>query len=716
MKLGPLVGSELDGYAIISLLGRGGMGVVYEAVDDLGRPVALKVMLPELIRNEEFTERFIRESQASIDHPNIIPIYEASRDGDALYIAMKLVQGPDLKSLIQKEGRLLPARTARICSQAAAALDAAHEGGLVHRDVKPQNILVEEVGADGGGEHVYLTDFGLVKRVASQSSFTDSTYLIGSVQYMAPEQIEGKEVDGRSDVYALGCVLYECLTGSVPFEKETEVAVLFAHLNEEPPSVIQKVPVLGESVDRVIAKAMAKSPDDRYLTAGEFASALSKELGVSSGRARSIWAPGVMGTSGKRKRPGGTKRHAPAPTSARPLSWRSWVAAAAAAALFVGAWVAPDGDPNKDALYPAGRDFSTESQLPHPDLMQGRVSRRTAPRHGRREGSIERGRNPAHRDGIATWITAAASASRGATGANTAAVTQTQGLPAPEGLSDVPQAVGHQGWLSVTRDSQTGGCCPDIWVMQPDRKRLTNITNHSSWDVTSAISPNGKTLVFFSQRYWRYDLYAMKLGARSAYRLTPDYAYDLNPSWAPRGSEVVYEAHPERSWNPYTDQWQLGPGLVRIVDDEGKKVRTLGRGVSPSWSPRGQRIAFVRDGDIYTMKPDGSGVARLTHTAAAEADPEWSPNGRQIVFAAGTPGDLFVIDADGSNQRRLTDTPTSADASPDWSPAGELIAWISHDTISDRRDVWIMKRDGTSRRNVTNDAINDYALDWAGRR
>src|SRR5262245_6245238 len=262
------------------------MGVVYLAEDlRLGRKVALKLLTPALAEDEGFRERFLRESRlaASLDHQSIVPIYDAGEVDGVLYIAMRYVEGSDLGALLRHEGRLEPARSLAIVSQVASALDAAHARGLVHRDVKPGNILiVEEPGADEG-DHVYLSDFGLTKATGSGTRLTTTGELVGTVDYVAPEQIEGTGVDGRADVYALGCVFYECLTGERPFPRETDLAVLWAHMQSEAPKATAGRPDLPAAVDPVIAKALAKNADDRYATGRELVVAARSALGVSSG-------------------------------------------------------------------------------------------------------------------------------------------------------------------------------------------------------------------------------------------------------------------------------------------------------------------------------------------------------------------------------------------------------------------------------------------------
>jgi len=254
------IGSELLGYRIETLLGRGGMSVVYRAEDTrLKRKVALKLLAPEMAEDERFRERFLRESEraASLDHPNIVPIYEAGEVDGQLYIAMRYVAGGDFKAFLREEGRLEPKRALSLLAQVADALDAAHEAGLVHRDVKPGNVLLDS------REHCYLSDFGLTKQVSSESGFTATGQITGTIEYVAPEVIEGKKIDARADLYSLGCMLFECLAGEPPFHRDSELAVLWAHVNEPPPKLSERRPELGEELDAVLAKALAKSPEKR---------------------------------------------------------------------------------------------------------------------------------------------------------------------------------------------------------------------------------------------------------------------------------------------------------------------------------------------------------------------------------------------------------------------------------------------------------------------
>jgi predicted Ser/Thr protein kinase len=291
----PRIGTGLLGYRIEALIGRGGMGVVYRAHDPrLKRKLALKLIGPDVAEDERFRARFLRESElaAALEHPNVVPIYDAGEADGQLYIAMRYIEGHDLRALLREEGRLEPARALAVCAQVADALDAAHERGLVHRDVKPSNVLLDASG------HAYLADFGLSRRLAEHGApFADGRSL-GTPAYVAPEQIEGGPVDGRADVYSLGCLLYECLTGEPPFALDSRLAVVFAHLEAEPPKASERNVGLPSRLDAVIAKGMAKDRDDRYERASELASAASEALGLVGAarwsRTRYGLAPGVL--------------------------------------------------------------------------------------------------------------------------------------------------------------------------------------------------------------------------------------------------------------------------------------------------------------------------------------------------------------------------------------------------------------------------------------
>ena len=347
-----LEGAHIAGCRIESVAGRGGMGIVYRATQlSLGRPVALKLIAPEHAADAGFRERFQRESRmaAAIDHPNVIPVYEAGEEDGRLYLVMRWVAGTDLHRLLRAEGRLEPARAAALVNQVAGALDAAHAAGLVHRDVKPANVLLS-------GDHAYLADFGLT-RFAGADTLTTDGHFLGTVDYMAPEQFHPGPNDARADVYALGCVLFAALTGRPPFIRETVPATMLAHLHDPPPRA-SDTPGVPRDFDRVLARALAKAPEDRFPSAGDFGRAV---LAAAEGRsvteeersvARGAAAPTIRRDgrlwTGPQEPPVVEAAPDPAPvhtyrSRGRPR-WLLLGAASLLAAGAIGVAVVPDGD------------------------------------------------------------------------------------------------------------------------------------------------------------------------------------------------------------------------------------------------------------------------------------------------------------------------------------------------------------------------------------
>jgi serine/threonine-protein kinase len=277
-QVSPLnVGAQFAGCRVEAVIGRGGMGVVYRGTElSLERPVAIKLIAADRATDDAARRRFEREARlmAAIDHPNVIPVYAAGEQDGDLYLIMRYVDGTDLQRRLREGGPLAPAEAARVTDQVARALDAAHSRGLVHRDVKPANVLL-------AGDHVYLTDFGITRLVDEHTRATDTGEWVGTVDFMAPEHLRGDATDARADVYSLGCVLYACLTGVAPFRRATLAATITAHLRERPPAPSLARPDLPRGFDHVVGRALAKNPAHRYASAGELGEAA---LDAAAGR------------------------------------------------------------------------------------------------------------------------------------------------------------------------------------------------------------------------------------------------------------------------------------------------------------------------------------------------------------------------------------------------------------------------------------------------
>lgn len=366
-------GDEFAGYRIESRLGRGGMGILFLAVEPgLERRVALKLIAPEAAADDVFARRFAEESRiaASIEHPNVVPIYAAGEEGGVPWIAMRYVPGSDLGRRIAREGRLDPEGAVALIAQVGNGLDAIHAAGLVHRDVKPANVLLS---GDSGSEHAYITDFGVARNVATQSGLTQTGRFVGTLDYVAPEQISGEPIDARVDVYALGCLLFKLLTGEVPFPREGEAARLYAHLNDPPPAPSLYVPSISMALDDVVARAMSKSPGDRYPSAGDLGRAAQAAL---SGTTVSVPERTVAtGAAATREREAPTQRladEAKPPGSRRPLLVGGLLALLAAAVVLA-LVISSGGDGDASGIDGAVGDTvagtTTEKPKPKPQTL-----------------------------------------------------------------------------------------------------------------------------------------------------------------------------------------------------------------------------------------------------------------------------------------------------------------------------------------------------------
>src|SRR5215213_182342 len=335
--------STFAGCRIEAVAGRGGMGVVYRATQlGLDRAVALKLVAPERAADANFRARFEREARvaAAIEHPNVIPVYGAGEEDGRLYLLMRWVPGTDLQALIRRSGRLGHVHAATIVAQVAAGLDAAHAVGLVHRDVKPANVLL---GGEDGSGHVYLSDFGLTLDPSADTRVTDSGEWFGTVDFMAPEQFEGDAPDARTDVYALGCVLYAALTGEPPYHRASVPATILAHLHDPPPHPSAKARV-PQAFDAVVARALAKRPHHRYRSAGELAKAALAAASEprptrpngsepTGGRSETV----ALADTAHRRVTARLSRASRRPSSAVPLGLGSMLAAGLAIAALAGA-------------------------------------------------------------------------------------------------------------------------------------------------------------------------------------------------------------------------------------------------------------------------------------------------------------------------------------------------------------------------------------------
>ena len=716
------VGRRFGDYVLEKLVGRGGMGVVFQARHAVtGQLVAVKLMAPDLADNPSFRERFILEAEAgpSLDHPNIVTVFESGSAEGELFIAMELIEGTDLKGLIQQEGRLDPQRALSILRQAASALDAAHESGIVHRDVKPQNILVVPRESPQGRDRVYLTDFGLVRPVASESSASRTGQVFGSVAYMAPELIEEIPVDGRADVYALGCVLFESLTGKVPFDRNNEISAVWAHIHEDPPLLTDTCPGLPGGLNDVVLKAMAKHPDDRYLTAGEFVAELELGLGRKLSHLKYAHVRPLVARIPRRK----TEREVWAPNffpelsrvraaSRERLDWRKAGAWVAAALLLSTVQVGRDGglptaiadvaeaagstgqkivqsafggpDPSDDGSRqpPSRQRDRATNKTQAADLKQGPA--RSTP------GAVPGGLGSKSRTVVPLPATAAAGGGAGEliafhrfTGCmhyskcaeiytvredGTGLVNLTPGPLYGAGPRWSPdgEKILFTGWDRNTQSSNLW--VTDVWVMNADGTGLTNLTQtlHVS-EAAGSWSPDGERIAFV-KRSGDVGVWAMDADGANQRQLTSNRSGDLLPDWSPDGRKIVFQ---RRVGCPAVGDCSDGSDPeIWAVDVGNGNVSRLGSGAAPQWSPDGRKIVFDRDSgtasgsDIYVIDADGSNPARLIASQRYEVSPSWRPDGRALIFQY--EGVLSTLSLRSGVIRQITDVRT-CDA-PSWQP------------------------------------------------
>jgi hypothetical protein len=649
MPAEPAIGDLLGDYRIESVLGRGGMGVVYVAADlRLGRRVALKVLAPSLSEDIKLVQRFVRESRmaAAIEHPNIIPIYDAGESNENFYIAMRVVDGADLGKVLRSEGPLDPSRALSLLRQVGSALDAAHARGLVHRDVKPANMLVSADTAEGA-EHVYLTDFGLTKPTAGASGLTEVGQFVGTIAYVAPEQVRGDAVDARADVYSLGCVLFECLTGRPPFTGPTDVAVIMAHLNDDRPLVTAARPELGSGIDAVIAKALAKDPDERFATCLELIGAAATAL-LPMDRPTGVDAGRSTGTGADRRRGRGRGR-------------RASVAPSAATEPVVSVLTAPLPAEPRDAA-------------------------------GLGQASPRRRRRRLLAGGIAAVVIVGGTiAAVLALGGGTQEVQSTlpklmvmtvDGSDAHVVAGAVPN--GGPTWNADSGSLAFAGRTKNgIFTVGLDGTNLTRVSPKSETGEhrNPAWSPDGRFIAYQVEIDQLFSVWVVPAGGGDAVMVSPKDLRAVNPTWSPDGKEIAFEV--DRG-NLLTELWIAewdGVTPSHVAPIGGSDHPLVGQ--APAWQPtRGSTaIAFERQSQIFLGDVSGSDPCPLTPPSTTTLSPSWTVDGRRVVFAKDVDGVAELTQVDGTCDGSHVESPLVAGRvtvgdSVAFSPDGRLVAFV----------------------------------------
>ncbi|MGH8970390.1 MAG: protein kinase domain-containing protein [Actinomycetes bacterium] len=694
------VGDQIAHYRVEAYIARGGMAVIYRARDlSLGRPVALKLIAPELAHDDTFRQRFTRESElaASIDHPHIIPIYQAGEVDGKLYIAMRFVDGEDLGSRLEA-GALAPEVAMPIFTQVGGALDAAHAHGLVHRDVKPGNILISR-NLDKS-DHVYLTDFGLTKRSVSATRYTSAGQFLGTIQYVPPEQIANKPLDARSDVYSLACVMYEAFSGRPPFVREDDAAMLFAHLAEMPAPISMIRQDLPDGVDEALAKALAKEPDARTQTCRELIAQLHSAF-RSTAEDRVITVP-----------PGAMAPPAavvpPAPADATPA-----LPSEAPARPVPSARPAPPDEartpaPDARAVPPATPAAATPSPVTPPPVTPSPVTPPPVTPPPERTGDGDTSPTPRSRrfSPIAVALSAAAvvglaavaalSLSSDPPGAPTAATdtnavtTTPPDTTSPPPVAELPVAAVPLPAESLVVPRSVNDNPLDLYVVDADGKAAPQrLTTSPKVDHATVLSPDRRTIAYLAS-----------VGATA----TSEARTVVRVMGADGKGNRRFFKSPENcvnvdhlSWNPsdvdellFICERASGRHALLAVDTEGTVLRTLPipremrRIDDPTYSPDGKTIAYWAApsegeprGALFTIAASGSEPPRQLTEGVDDADPAWSAAGDRLAFSRRVGQDrtaIYLIDADGTGERELVSD--GLDEKPAWAGEGTSIVYV----------------------------------------
>ncbi len=665
------VGDRVAGFAVEAFVARGGMAVVYRATDvRLSRTVALKVMAPELASDVAFRRRFARECElaASIDHPNVIPIYAAGEEGDLLYLVMRFVPGDHLGAVLKQYGQLDPADAIAIFGQVGDALDAAHAHGLVHRDVKPGNILLAGVG-EIAERHVYLSDFGLTTKISTDGDSTTATEqgVLGTLKYVAPERVTGNSSDHRADIYSYGCVLYEALAGQPPFVRQDEAAWLYAHMTEVPAPLSQLRPGLPRDLDGVFVRALAKDPADRYADCRTLMRDVRQALGA--------WDDPTVEIP-----------------SLSPASPASPVSASAPTQFVSGFSYAGPGGPGAAAVAAQSQPARVPTLVADPTRGGGRrlpivlavlvalvvaaiVTVVVWPRAGPQGG---------------TTASPGGSTSNGGSGSSgaspTAGVLPQSDQPLPDDVFVWRHFDAEQWKIETASIDGTGG-----------QLLLTARENRAA-----LLSPDRRTILYLRELGGVVTLRALSADGRTDKALFSDGSEDCprlgRPALRADGTVLVVCYEKPR-----------GTGKLNVMSLDGRVVRTLdeGRMGDPTLSPDGTLVVYWRAGEegavggrLRIARVDGSDRRTLVDGEDGElADPAWSPTANVVVYRRAVDGtqqllSVAVSDERAGKPRRLTSK--QVDQGPSWSPDGSQIAFRrGSDKVS---SLVVMASDGSDER------------------
>jgi Tol biopolymer transport system component/predicted Ser/Thr protein kinase len=712
-----MIGRTLSHYRIVEKLGEGGMGIVYKAQDlKLDRPVALKFLAEHLLREEEGRQRFVREAKAAaaLDHPNICTVYEIDEAEGQTFIAMAYVEGEPLNDLIAK-GPLQIEDVIELGLQVASGLGAAHEKGVVHRDIKPANIYTTLAGTNRPRQ-AKVMDFGLAQLVGS-SRITKLESTIGTVAYMSPEQTQGGVVDQRTDIWALGVVLYEMAAGSLPFKGHYDQAILYSILNVQPDPLTSLRPEVPSELERIVNKALAKDPETRYQNLDE----LAADLRALQKARESASAAGPVAASKPDRRlwyAGAAVAVVAIVAAALSLSRREEAPAPQPAAVFQAVPLTSDPGNEFDATFsPDGTQFAYSWNGPAQDNVDVYVQVVGS-------GSPLRLTTDPGWEGRAVWSPDGRQIAFARGGPALASIWLAPPLGGRErmviegaNLNVSGLAWGPQGQSLVFGEAESpdaGVNLVQVFLESGEKRRLTSPPpGMISGDLFPAVSPDGETLAFARGTNAQREIYLLPLKGGEPRALTSRGGVVFEMAWTPDGRELVY------SWSP-----NLGAArtLLRIAAAGGEPALLAGLpgAANPAISMQGNRLAYEvisYDANIWryslpSAKGSGPPPVKIAASNYLDAEPRLSPDGNRIAFASTRSGrrEIWVSDRDGSNLLRLTSFEMAC-GSPRWSPDGRSIVFDSD--LKGNWDVFVVGADGGSPRALTSHAAEDSRPGWS---
>lgn len=722
-----MIGEQIGEYRIVSVIAQGGMATVYKAYQpSFERFVAIKVLPPQSSEDPTFLKRFRHEARviAQLEHRAILPVYAYGEHNGMPYLVMRLMEGGSLRRKLFYE-RIDLLTAVRIVEQVAEALDYAHAQGVVHRDLKPSNILLDEIG------NAYLTDFGIAKIMGSATHITGEG-VVGTPTYMSPEQCRGQEVTPASDIYALGVILFEIVTGTPPFDADTPLGVMYKHVREAVPSVCERDPTLPPDLDRVIRRAMAKLPQERYPTAAALAADFRKVVEAAYQKQEATEIPplvegevllpegeeeGESATHEDRAQPDKRGRRAPTftPLLATLLTivlGLAIVMGVVGVGLIIFSWMSGEGRP---ALAPTLPPTRTPGSLPPGEItntplvivIPGDTLTPTATEMI--GGIIEPSPAPSETPISTSTATptplppppTATPSPRPPTA--TATPTPTSSVPTPTDTLPPPPAAGR---LAFTRGVNESA---EIAVMAADGNNVNVLTSNAVYDGEPDWSPDGTQIAFESSRGGNFDIYIMNADGSNVHQVTTSAKPDRHPDWSPDGRLIVYESGTGDESEIYVINAD-GSGRTRLTqNDFGDRA--------PRFSPDGTQIAYMTEQrgkwEIAIMAYPGGNLIAIFNCPAADCRfPAWSPDGKSIAYntldSAGNVADIWVLDVASGQSTRLIAGHESG--RPAWS--GDGLALYFNRTVGGNTDLYRFDFATGALTRLTDSAADDYGPDW----